>query len=644
MSERKAIFQKTSNRQSLLEVITMDKNKYLFLFTIGLIQSFIAQARKTQDLYASSFLLSHLIDIGINTLKKNKVEYEHIFPAENIKSKPNRFIVVIDAENREKIEAVGRYIKEAVEGEFKNIAEKVQEKLNLGKDFDEQIKTHLQVYWVALPLDGNDYTDTYRALESYLGAIKNVRQFDQFNNGKGELGRKCSLCGERNVKVYRLTDEEEKKEGLRKRNDGLLSKLYVKEDDVAFFEPRDETDRLKMQKGEGLCAVCFTKRFADRYFEERLEYNYTKHFPSTAQIAAMEWLSKILDKERWDYKAFFNDFDAQLFYEENLERKYLEKYNYFKDDNSLKKAKQKLKEFYDIKSDKNKDKVLGKPSKYYALLMLDGDNMGKWLSGAFLENESELEAFQKALSNALGDYADKVESIIQEPKGKLVYAGGDDVMAFVNLEHLFGILTDLRRKYPNFKEKKEFDKFNITKDSTASCGIVIAHYKTPLSEVLKWARRMAHEAKDKGDRNAFGLAVLKHSGEINKTLLKWDLGHYSNKITAESIKLLENLVNELNDENEGFSNTFIKNLDIELQILDVVDEDILKTELGRLLERACRIKDKKRKSDKVFAGRDNWRDRLFHLYIEAKNVEGTKKENFLSFLNIADFLARKVTR
>jgi CRISPR-associated protein Cmr2 len=155
---------------------------------------------------------------------------------------------------------------------------------------------------------------------------------------------------------------------------------------------------------------------------------------------------------------------------------------------------------------------------------------------------------------------------------------------------------------------------------------------------------MVHEAKDKGDRNAVGIAVLKHSGEINKTILKWDLGHYSNKITAESIKLLEDLVKELNDEEEGFSNTFIKNVNIELQKMDVVDEDILKTELGRLLERACCIKDKKRKRDKVFDGRDNWRDRIFNFYIEAKNVEGPKKENFLSFLNIADFLARKVKR
>lgn len=44
--------------------------EHLFLFTISPVQSFIAQARKTQDLYAGSLLLSELIDFAIHELKK----------------------------------------------------------------------------------------------------------------------------------------------------------------------------------------------------------------------------------------------------------------------------------------------------------------------------------------------------------------------------------------------------------------------------------------------------------------------------------------------------------------------------------------------------------------------------------------------
>jgi len=40
-------------------------NKYLFLFTISPVQSFIAQARKTKDLYDGSKLLTDLIKVAI---------------------------------------------------------------------------------------------------------------------------------------------------------------------------------------------------------------------------------------------------------------------------------------------------------------------------------------------------------------------------------------------------------------------------------------------------------------------------------------------------------------------------------------------------------------------------------------------------
>ncbi len=40
----------------------MSSKQYLFLFTIGPVQSFIAQARKTRDLYAGSAILGEIID------------------------------------------------------------------------------------------------------------------------------------------------------------------------------------------------------------------------------------------------------------------------------------------------------------------------------------------------------------------------------------------------------------------------------------------------------------------------------------------------------------------------------------------------------------------------------------------------------
>lgn len=573
-------------------------SRYLFLFTLGPVQSFIAQARKTQDLYAGSKLLSDLIEkakVKLNEFKNLKKiqNVNFIFPDESIKHKPNRFLAEIETSD---VKGIGKELKDFVEEEFKKIAENALSTLSVNpqmeKSFKEQIKNFLQIYWVALPLTDN-YSEEYSKVERYLGAVKNVRFFHQL----GETGRKCSLCGERNVLVYRKTSS------------GKIPE-YTPE---YAIELKNE---YKLNPGEGLCAVCFTKRFYK-----------ADGFPSTAEIAAMDWLQKTSSENKTAYKKLFKNFDEQLYYEENLRKEYLKKYDHrFKDGKSLDDAKKHLKRLYD---------EIGRPPKYYALIMLDGDNMGRWLSGEFLEDKTQLKEFHKRLSKELGIYAEYVDGkknekgLIKSPKGQVVYAGGDDVLAFINLKHLLPVMNDLRKKFPKFEDLGF--KLKDNPKSSASAGIVIAHYKTPLSEVLKWARKMEKEAKEEGGRDAFAIAVLKHSGEINKTVWKWGLNENGESRRTE---LLEELVKELQDDKRGFSNTFIKNLNIEFMKLDEIEDKWVKTELKRLLDRACQIKgDKETKDKKV----KKWQNELFDLYIDSPT-----KDNFLSFLNIADFLARRI--
>ena len=572
--------------------------QYLFLFTIGPVQSFIAQARKTQDLYVGSKLLSDLTKKAMEKLKEIVQNPEFIFPNEDIKSKPNRFVATIESDDAEK---VGKKLEDFAKAEFKRVAQKALDPLDINYNddfrdsFDKQINDFLQIYWVALPLSLNDdYPHAYKKLENNLGAIKNVRNFKQLK----ETGRKCSLCGERNILFYRKTSSGK----------------------IPAYTPKCAAglkDEYRLNPGEGLCAVCFTKRF----------YR-TSSFPSTAEISAMDWLDNIPNDRKDCYKSLFNNFDEQLYYEENLRKEYLVKYGNFKNEQSLDDAKKQLKELYKIKDNSKID--IGKPPKYYALIMLDGDNMGRWLSGDFLKEKKNLKDFHKKMSEKLGEYANDVSNIIQESKGKLVYSGGDDVLAFVNLKYLFPVMNDLRAEFPKFEDLG----FELTDNqkSSASAGIVIAHYKTPLSEVLSWARRMEEEAKSIDDeKNAFTIAVLKRSGEISKTAWKWDL---DDNRGSKKIKLLWELVNELQDDKKGFSNTFIKNLNIEFMKLDEIEDKLLKVELKRLLERSSQIKgDKKSRDSKV----EDWKSKLFKLYIVS-----IKKDNFLSFLNIADFLARRI--
>jgi CRISPR-associated protein Cmr2 len=595
--------------------------QHLFLFTIGPVQSFIAQARKTQDLYAGSKLLSDLIAFAIN---KAEEDYNAVitFPTKNLISKPNRFLASIKNNADLDMSIVGKEIEDRVRKKFKRIADETVTRTlnnnnNKPQNFDNQIDTFLDIQWVALKFNDNNYAEKYEEIERLLGAIKNVRTFEQINDGKGEVGRKCALCGERNIKIYRKSERDKKNERKYGTKWLYLRKLFMDSKEVIALEPgdtiagRDNKTIFEPQEGEGLCAVCFTKRFYEK-----------EKFPSTAAIATMDWLENIPDNEKLHYKNLFNNFDEQMYFEENHRAEYLKKYRHFKDTDSLKEAKNELKVFY---------QNYGKPSKYYALVMLDGDDMGRWISGEFLENGQDLEKFHELLSEELGRYAQTMQDRAKEPEGKLVYAGGDDVMAFVNLKYIFKVLEELRIQFPKF-ENMGFDIKDNHK-SSASAGIVIAHYKTPLSEVLKWSRRMEKEAKEKGGRDAFAIAVLKHAGEINKTVWKWEREEEKN-LNSRNIKLLQELIKELQDDTNGFSYSFIKNLDMEFQKLGEIKNDkMLSVELRRLLIRSSQIKgDIDLRKKKV----EEWQGKLLDSYIDSQT-----ETNFFSFLTIADFLARR---
>ena len=281
--------------------------------------------------------------------------------------------------------------------------------------------------------------------------------------------------------------------------------------------------------------------------------------------------------------------------------------------------------------------------------MLDGDSMGRWLSGEFLEKKTELKAFHKKLTKELGTYAECVDGeksengIIKEPKGKLVYAGGDDVLAFVNLNHLLPVMKELRTNFPVFEEFGFGIKDN--KKSSASAGIAIAHYKTPLSEVLKWARKMEKEAKSiDDDKDAFAIAVLKRSGEIRKAVFKWQYG------TSAVIEILENLIMSLKQDEHtkqrNFSNTFIKTLGVEFRRLmnekgKYENNLLIKTEMKRLIGRSCMMMRRPDETKEEFLQRkkraiDDLTEKLDRLHTNSKSLD-----NFLSALDIADFIERE---
>jgi len=498
--------------------------KYLFLLTITPVQDFISQARKLKDLYGGSRILSEMSRTGLEYAQKSATEV--IFP-QNVKgsnSYPNRFLVEVSFDSEDELKTFAQNISDEVLEYFKGLNRTESSIVKL------HIENFFQIYWSASEYSEDDYKKAFDKVEKRLAGAKNTRFFNQL----GEVGRKCSICGERNVAVYEKPMQ-----------------FYMEEQRANLVNAKKEDN---LQKGEGLCGVCYLKRRSIK-----------KGFDSTADIAIMNIPLEI--RERYN---FLNS-ESQLFYEENLTESYFEKndinYDLSECEKEFKAFKSDIKEF--------------KQSSYYAVLMFDGDDMGKWLSGQKLNDMSRLKEFHKDISLKLATFAKKAKEILKEPKGMTVYAGGEDFLGFVNINNLFDVLKELNGQFKELISEPLKEQYELNDNFTFSAGVVIAHYKTPLGTVLNEVRKSEKKAKNNSGKDSVCLTVLKRSGEIREVVIK-----------HSKVETIASIVLELRD---NFSDSFMSNLEREFLIM--LDKDgnlnlrksLIATEIERLLKRSVKM-------------------------------------------------------
>jgi len=151
-----------------------------------------------------------------------------------------------------------------------------------------------------------------------------------------------------------------------------------------------------------------------------------------------------------------------------------------------------------------------------------------------------------AISGALNDFSQKMvrHVVEQEHLGKLIYAGGDDVLAMLPVADLLpaaerlsqvysGVVANgtpeglpLSEQQQDLKLKSGFAQlegvFYRTMGSTAtvSAGLVIAHHRAPLWKVMDELRAAESVAKNSG-RNCLHLKIIKRSGNLLKLTLPW---------------------------------------------------------------------------------------------------------------------------
>jgi CRISPR-associated protein Cmr2 len=544
-------------------------------FSLGPVQGFVAQSRRTRDLWSGSFLLSYLSGCAINEViaKGGKIEIPDVNGdallawikgsredgiAPIIGSIPNRFEASVDINPKDVARSAANVVKrkwediaEAVWNKF--VADAAEEGKGTKEIWDRQVKNFWEISWVV----GQDI--------SAMDSRKNWRISSHLDD---EPGDHCTMMG----------DWQELSGFIRSnRKERIKQKAFWSR----LSQPRPKMGRFDIGDGERLCALALIKRLFPKVSEKAIGWEVeAKNWPSTPYVAAIPWLERVIDiafKEANDFAGQVKDaaedaerkgisrqigsfstrtepflnLDGNFYFEKALidckrtpldgTPTYLKKCEEEPED--AKEIRKKLR----IQLSRIAEKTGSRPRSFYAMLLMDGDNMGKLM----VDHES------KSISKALSIFTKDVRNIVQEHNGVTIYAGGDDVLAMLPLTRAFGCALSLSQKY-----EASFEK--VVPEATISAGLVFSHYHIPLSSVMREAHHILDNvAKDQNGRGSIAVSVLKTSGKYCQWTATWD------RLMDENDKMrIDDLVLKVHDgPQKQFSKSFFYGMRDDLAIL-----------------------------------------------------------------------------
>lgn len=467
-------------------------HKYLLQVSIGPVQDFIAAARRTRDLWFGSELLSQISGVVAETLEEKGCHliFPHSTRVEG--GVANVILAVAEADMPGSLVEAAR---ESAEKKWANVAEEVlkgYESVIQREVWDKQVEDVIEVYGAWVPYDGTDIKGARTNVSRLMAGRKVLRNFRPANGVAGLS--KSSLDGARET-VLRGVIAREYLKPLRK---GRIRFRKVGEN----WSPVEQLDVIGM-----------VKRFGGKNVQ----------YPSVSRLAVDPWIRGLTDKERTNLIEAASGLKSDYQIAEYDERLYSQFMGFpyegavlfpgrlreLMDDPDAKVLDKKLEDFSDVVSATRKDRA--RPSPYYAILIADGDTMGAAL--AELNTEERLKKFSKQLA----EFSAEVKKIIeQQHSGCLVYAGGDDVVAFLPEDNC---LEAAQALYEAFTEKMG----QFPGSPTLSVGIAIGHCMEPLENMLNWARLAEKDAKTP-DRDGLAIHYHTRSGAPTTVRGQWSKG------------------------------------------------------------------------------------------------------------------------
>lgn len=142
--------------------------------------------------------------------------------------------------------------------------------------------------------------------------------------------------------------------------------------------------------------------------------------------------------------------------------------------------------------------VLGPPSRFFAVVLADGDRLGR----------AAREVGAGPVSAAIARFAGSVRELAGTHHAVVVYAGGDDVLAFAPVRGALAFVEELARAYD--------DAFRCEgiPGATLSAAVVFAHARDQLTTTLHAARALLEDvSKEQNGRGSVAASVRAPGGE-----------------------------------------------------------------------------------------------------------------------------------
>ena len=184
----------------------------------------------------------------------------------------------------------------------------------------------------------------------------------------------------------------------------------------------------------------------------------------------------------------------------------------------------------------------GKVSPFYAILMMDGDSLGKQMSD---------EKKQQGITDGLQAFIKDVPKIVKKHNGFLIYAGGDDVLTLVTLEDALQCAYEIHTHYDDC-----FKNNQVGIATSISAAIIYAHIRIPLSSLLHDIHGLLDDvAKDYAGKNSLAVRVYKPGGIALEWSKKWKHAKSLNNKKLQ-IEHIVKKFKDAEDSSEQFSNRF----------------------------------------------------------------------------------------